>query len=249
MQINKFTKQKNGMYLILLDDNRKIKVHEDLILKYDLLIKKEIDSKLEDKIFEENKTYEIYEVALSYINKKLRSKKELKKYLERKEYSNELIENVINILYSQGYLNDEIYVKSFVHDRIALSMDGPNKIKKELSDNGINSSLIEEVILEYTKDLEKERVEKIVDKQIKLNNNKGANLLKKKIQMYLLNLGYNYEIINSVLNSKKIVDTDLYKKEYDKIYKTLSKKYSGKELEYRLKNKLYQKGFSNDYYE
>ena len=249
MQINKFTKQRNGMYQILLEDNRKIKVHEDLILKYDLLLKRTLDDDLEDKLFEENKTYEIYEVALSYINKKLRSKKELKKYLERKEYSSELIDNVINLLYNQGYLNDEVYAKSFVHDRVALSMDGPNKIKKELSDNGINNSLIEEVILEYTEDLEHERVEKIVDKQIKLNNNKGANLLKKKIQMYLLNLGYNYETINRVLNSKKIIDTDLYKKEYDKLYKTLSKKYSGKELEYRLKNKLYQKGFSNEYYE
>ena len=249
MQINKFTKQRNGMYQILLEDNRKIKVHEDLILKYDLLLKRKIDEDLEDKIFEENKTYEIYEVALSYINKKLRSKKELKKYLERKEYSNELIDNAINLLYTQGYLNDEIYAKSLVHDRIALSMDGPNKIKKELSDNGINNSLIEEVILEYTEDLEKERVEKLVDKQIKLNNNKGANLLKKKIQMYLLNLGYNYDTINRILNSKKMVDNDLYKKEYDKLYKTLSKKYSGKELEYRLKNKLYQKGFSNEYYE
>ena len=249
MQINKFTKQRNGMYQILLEDNRKIKVHEDLILKYDLLLKRKIDEDLEDKIFEENKTYEIYEVALSYINKKLRSKKELKKYLERKEYSNELIDNVINLLYTQGYLNDEIYAKSLVHDRIALSMDGPNKIKKELSDNGINNSLIEEVTLEYTEDLEKERVEKLVDKQIKLNNNKGANLLKKKIQMYLLNLGYNYDTINRILNSKKMVDNDLYKKEYDKLYKTLSKKYSGKKLEYRLKNKLYQKGFSNEYYE
>ena len=249
MQINKFTKQKNGMYLLLLDDNKKIKVHEDLILKYDLLIKKEIDSKLEDILFEENKTYEIYEVALSYINKKLRSSKEIKKYLERKEYSSELIENVIKLLYDQGYLNDEVYVKSFIHDRIFLSMDGPNKIRKDLSDNGISNELIEEFIVEYTDELEGERVEKIVDKQIKLNNNKGANLLKKKIQIYLLNLGYNYEIINRILNSKKLVDNDLYMKEYDKLYKTLSKKYSGKELEYRLKNKLYQKGFSNDYYE
>ena len=249
MVINKFKKQRNGMYILELEDNKKIKVHEDLILKYDLLLKKEITKELEDKIFEENKTYEIYEIALLYINKKLRSSRELRKYLEKKEYSNDLIDNVIKLLISQGYLNDLVYAKSFVHDRIALSMDGPNKIRKELSDNGIPNEVIEEIILEYNDDIEKERIEKIIDKQIKLNNNKGANLLKRKIQMYLLNLGYNYEYINSILNSKKLVDNDLYKKEYDKLYKTLSKKYSGKELEYKLKNKLYQRGFSNDYYE
>ena len=248
MQVNKFTKSRNGMYIVTLEDKTKLTIHENLILKYDILISKNISDSLKEKLLEENKKYEIYEVALSYINKKLRSSKELIKYLIKKEYPDELIDNVIELLYKEGYLNDKIYAKSLVHDRIVLSMDGPNKIKKELSDNKIDNSIIEEALEEYTKDIELERIEKIVNKQVKLNKNKGSNLLKKKINMYLINLGYNYDLINNVLNSIKISDKDLYKKEYDKLYKTLSKKYSGKELEYKLKQKLYQKGFNiNDY--
>ena len=38
----------------------------------------------------------------------------------------------------------------------------------------------------------------------------------------------------------------MVKKEYDKLYKKLSRKYSGNELEYKIKEKLYQKGL---YYE
>lgn len=248
MQINKFTKGKNGMYTITLDDNTKLTVHEDLILKYNLLLTKQLDNTIKESIIEENKVYEIYEVSLSYINKKLRSSKELKKYLSKKEYSNDLIEEVIKLLVKDGYLDNKVYANSFVHDRIILSMDGPNKIRKELENNEIEEEIISESMSSYTEELELERIEKIVNKQINLNNNKGANLLKKKIQMYLINLGYNYESINKVLNSKKIVDDNLYKKEYDKLYKQLSKKYSNKELEYRLKQKLYQKGFNiNDY--
>ncbi len=249
MQVNKFTKGKNGMYTVTLEDKTKLTIHEDLILKYDILISKNISSDLKDILLEENKKYEIYEVALSYINKKLRSSKELRKYLIKKEYPTDLIDESIELLYKQGYLNDKIYATSFVHDRILLSMDGPNKVKKDLSDNGINNNIIEEVIGEYTSEIELERIQKIVDKQIKLNKNKGANLLKKKINMYLINLGYNYDLINNVLGSIKITDNDLYKKEYDKLYKTLSKKYSGKELEYKLKQKLYQKGFNTNDYE
>lgn len=249
MQVNKFTKGKNGMYTVTLEDKTKLTIHEDLILKYNILISKNITDELKNKILEENKKYEIYEIALSYINKKLRSSKELKKYLIKKEYQSELIDQVIELLYNQGYLNDKVYSTSLVHDRIILSMDGPNKIKKELSDNGIDNNIIEEVIEEYTKDLELERIEKIVNKQIKLNKNKGSNLLKRKINMYLINLGYNYDSINTILNSVKISDNDLYKKEYDKLYNTLSKKYSGKELEYKLKQKLYQKGFNISDYE
>ena len=248
MKINKFTKSRNGMYIVTLEDSSKVKIHEDLILKHNLLITKNLDDKEKEEIYEENKTYEIYEVATSYINKKLRSVKELEKYLKKKEYSSSDIENVIELLKKNGFLDDTLYAKSLIHDKIVLTMDGPNKIKKELEDNNISYSLIEDLISEYTEELELERIEKLTDKQIKLNNNKGSNLLKKKIQMYLLNLGYNIDLINRVLNSKKLVDDTLYKKEYEKEYNKLSKKYSGKELEYKLKQRMYQKGFSyNDY--
>ena len=38
--------------------------------------------------------------------------------------------------------------------------------------------------------------------------------------------------------------SDIAKREYEKLYKRLSRKYSGKELEYKIKEKLYQKGLS-----
>ena len=38
-------------------------------------------------------------------------------------------------------------------------------------------------------------------------------------------------------------DSSLREKEYNKLYNKLSKKYSGRELEYRIKQGLYQKGF------
>ena len=37
-------------------------------------------------------------------------------------------------------------------------------------------------------------------------------------------------------------DDDIAKKEYDKLYKKLSRKYSGSELELKIKQKLFQKG-------
>lgn len=70
-------------------------------------------------------------------------------------------------------------------------------------------------------------------------------LLKRKIQAYLLNLGYSNTYINQALNGKKLVDEDISKQEYQKLYNKLSKKYSGRELEYKIKQKMYQKGFTN----
>ena len=155
MNINKFSKGKNGMYTISLENNTKLTIHEDLILKYDLLLTKEIDDSLKEKIIEENKVYEIYEVSISYITKKLRSKKELNNYLIKKGYEQDLVDKVIELLSKEGYLNDKVYATSYVHDRIALSIDGPNKIRNDLTNLGISNDLIEESIISYTEDIEK----------------------------------------------------------------------------------------------
>lgn len=249
MKIEKFSKVKNGMYILVLEDGNKIKIHEDLILKYELLLSKQVDKNLLNQINEENQTYEIYEVALKYLNIRLRSCKELKNYLLKKGYSSDKMDSVIMMLSNQGYLDDTIYATSFVHDKILMSNYGPNKIKSELENVEIPNEVIKSAITCFTEEMEKDRIEKLVNKQIKQNHNKGAMILKRKIQSYLLNLGYSQSLINQNLNGKKLVNEDTYKKEYDKMYAKLSKKFSGKELEYKLKQKMYQKGFSNSDFE
>lgn len=244
-KIEKFSKQKNGMYLLTLEDGNKIKIHEDLILKYELLLHKKLDDTLLETIYEENQVYIVYEVALKYLNIRLRSRKELYEYLSKKGYTKDIINIVLEKLVAQGYLDDRIYAISFVHDRVLMSSYGPNKIRGELEHFGISNEVINNALNSYNESLEKERIEKLINKQIKSNHNKGAMLLKKKIQAYLLNLGYTSTLVNESLNGKKLVTEDLYQKEYEKLYNKLSKKYSGKELEYKLKQKMYQKGFNN----
>ena len=246
MKIEKFSKNKNGMYILTIENGTKIKIHEDLILKYELLLSKEITPSLLETINSENQIYELYELSLKYLKIRLRGKKELEEYLLKKGYSKELIDSTVELLQKQGYLDDKSYTNAFIHDKILMSSAGPEKIKSELEKNGISCELIEKCMPVFTKELEKERVEKIVKKQIQTNHNKGSILLKRKIQMYLINLGYSNDIINECLNGRKLVSEDLYQKEYEKLYTKLSKKYEGKELEYRLKQKMYQKGFSNN---
>ena len=84
MKIEKFSKSKNSMYILTLDNSDKIKIHEDLILKYELLLTKTVDNNLLEQLLMENQIYEIYEIALKYLKIRLRSRKELKNYLIKK---------------------------------------------------------------------------------------------------------------------------------------------------------------------
>lgn len=244
MHIEKYTKTKNGQYKLNLDDGTNVSLHEDLILKYNLLITKAVTKEQLDKLLEENMSYIAYSLCLDYLKTKMRSKKELKEYLLNKEVKENLIDNAINILSNQGYLNDEVYCKAFINDRINLSNDGPYKIKENLIKLGISEDLVNKNITVFDNELELKKIRKLIEKQVKNNHNKSEYVLKRKIVDNLTNLGYTKSLVIKEIENVKICDTDIMKKEYQKIYDKLSKKYSGKELEYKIKQKMYQKGFN-----
>ena len=244
MKIKNYTRQKNGQYKIRLEDDSYILLHEELILKYELLIKKEISTSMQNKLLEENKTYLIYDDAIKFIARKMRSINELRCYLLKKDYSKDVVSDVIKLLIKQGYLDDLVYAKAFVYDKIALSNWGPLKIKESLKKDLINEEYISESIKIYTIEIEEEMVQKLINKVIKTNHNKGKSFLKQKVLNDISNLGYHRSVITQYLYLiDEIDDSDIKKKEYDKLYNKLSKKYEGSELDYKIRQKLYQKGF------
>ncbi|MDD6224333.1 MAG: RecX family transcriptional regulator [bacterium] len=243
IKIDKFVKQKDGIYLLKLENNKELKIHEDLILKHELLLKKKLDESLISEVLEENKIYDAYILALKYIKAKVRSTYEMKFYLEKKNTNSEIVDKVIALLKKQGYLNNEMFTKAWIHDKVALSNDGPLKIKEELQKHQIEERLIDKYLQEFTEELEKERIKKLIQKQIDRNHSKSEFILKKKMQSHMIKLGYHQSLINELLNGINIQDDDAAQKEYRKLHRKLSKKYSGKDLEYQLKQKMYQRGF------
>ncbi|MBQ6539178.1 MAG: RecX family transcriptional regulator [Bacilli bacterium] len=247
MNIIKYKKLRDNRYKVILDNNIELTLYEDIILKYELLIKKSIDDKLLKKIKKDNEYYECYYYALKSINSRSKSKYDMKKLLLNKEYDNKYVIDVISLLEKQGYLNDDSYAYSFINDKMITTNWGPYKIRGELLKHKVDEEIINNNLEVFSSEEELIRIEKLVDKMIKSNKSTGGIVLKNKIKNNIINLGYDISLINDVLDKTTIsVDKDIVKKEYDKLYKRYSKKYKDKELEYVIKNKLYQKGL---YYE
>ena len=154
MKILRYEKKKNGMYQVFFDNGNNFDIHEEIILKYEMLLKKEFKNSEIEKLLDENKIYIVYDLAIKYIAKKMRSKREIINYLQGKEIDNDTISKVIDILYKQKYLDDEMYAKAYVNDRILLSMDGPLKIRSKLEELGIKEEYINNALVEFTEDIE-----------------------------------------------------------------------------------------------
>ena len=242
MKIIKYKKTTKGRYKIYLDDGRELLLYEDVILKFSLLLKKEILEKdiMEIELF--NQECDVYHVGLESINRRFKSTYDLKESLLKKEYPYELVEKAIEKLLKQGYLNDQSFAKSYINNQIITTNKGPYKIRRELSEHRVDTNIIEEEIEVFDEATQLEKIRKVTTRLYNSNRNRGGVVLKKKIVNDLVNLGYDTSVISKVINDFDFSnDKDIAKKEYEKLYKKYSRKYDGKELEYKIKEKLYQK--------
>lgn len=231
-----------GRYKVTLDSDEII-LYEDVIIKNDFLLRKNVDTFLLDKVLNENILYEAYDLALGYIETRLRTEKEIIKYLEKKGYSTNTISDVLNRLKSNNLINEVKYVEAYTNDKINLSSYGPFKIKRDLSDLGISIEVIENYLNTIDDEVWSNKLDKIIDKKVKSMKNKSLYMIKNKLRVDLTILGFDKDMINLKLNSLDKSDEDSLKKEMEKAYNKYSKKYEGEALKRQIKNHLYKKGF------
>ena len=243
MKIGKYTKLKGNRYSVVIGDIT-VKLYDDVIVKYELLRLKEIDEMLFKEITEYNDKLEAYYKSLKYITRKLRTEKEIYKYLD-KDYNKETILETIDKLKVMGYLNKDLYLKSYLSDQIHMTLNGPNKIKKDLIKLGYDEEDFKSFIESIDEDVWLSKVEKMVCKKIKTNRNLGINKLKEKLVYDLSNMGYYKWMIEEVIRRTNFeVDSNILEKEYNKLYIKLSKKFEDSSLYYQIKMKLLCKGFN-----
>ena len=242
MEILKYKKLSNGKYKVTLN-NLELILYEEVILKYNLLISKNIARDIIEDIMRDNTFYEVYYAALSLIKTRIRSTGEIYELLKKKEYSADLIENCIEKLSKQGYLNDDVFAKAFINSQMVSTYNGPNKIRNALINRGIDTNIIENNISVFSEEEQMVKIQKLVYRFLKSNKSRGGIILKRKITSDLINYGFDINLIDVVISNVDFkVDSDIARREYDKLYKKLCTKYSGDELKRKIREKMYLKG-------
>ncbi|MGI6325118.1 MAG: RecX family transcriptional regulator [Bacilli bacterium] len=240
MEIKKITKLKNGQYQLLLSDDSTINVYEDIIVAHQLLPNKKIDDQLLAQINIDNQYATSYNLALKYLNYRLRSEQEIIDYFTNKNITNEIINATITKLKAQNYINDQVFTQAFINDKILMTNWGPYKIQNELQKYGIFS----DVNTIMTGDIIEKRVKAIIKKMTVRNKSLSLNMLKNKILNYLINIGYSKDMVINYIDELELPNEyQNYKKEYEKLYRKYKDKYPEEQLDKIIKNKLYQKGF------
>lgn len=239
----KIKKLKNK-YKIEFDNREPIITYDDIILKYNILYKKELSEELIDKILKENTYYDAYYASIAYISQKLRSEYEVKKYLDKFLLFSDEKNNLILKLKELNLINDSILASAFVNDKIKFTNYGPYKIKEELEKIRIDDQIINEALEKIDSNIYYNKIKKIIAKKMKTKIKCSGNVLKQKLIIELNILGFPKDMVYDVLSEFDIKgNIDIT---YNKIYQKYVKKYTGYNLNKKIEQKLYSLGFSKE---
>lgn len=182
---------------IFLDGEFAFQVSEEEYIMLNLYEKNNVSNKGIKEIKEKIIYNRVKKKAFSYISVKFRTKKDVENTLAKIVNDKEMIDKAIASLEGYGYINDKLYARKFIYDRLKLKPKSRNMLKKELIEKGIDEMTADSVLNELLQD-EYEIVLNLTKKKLKdgdINNPKTF----KKIYSFLKYRGFNHEIIMKVM--------------------------------------------------
>ncbi len=136
----------------------------------------------------------VYTNAMRYAAMRLRSEWELRSYLQRKKVSLELSDNILNKLTKLGFINDEVFARSWVENRRLLKPTSKRKLQQELKVKRVNDDIIDAVLAD-SDDADRSALrDMIVNKRRQTRYHDDL-----KLMQYLVRQGFSYDIIKTAL--------------------------------------------------
>lgn len=240
--ITNIKKISSNKYKLIIDKEAYL-VYDDILIKYNLLSNKEINDEVFKNIISSQEFYDLYYKIIKFIAYKLRTETEIKRKLNSLHASKNNIQLIIDRLHSEGYLNEDMYIKCYVNDAVNLRLDGPNKIIQDLKKLNMPEDKVYKYLSNIGNDEWLAKIDKIINKRVKSNHDLSKKMLKVRLTKDLITLGYSADLYNNKLDNLDIDDNDVLKKEYDKLYLRYSRKYEGSKLDAIIRQKLYNQGF------
>lgn len=161
----------------------------------------ELTVERQQKLIEQDKLQDAKSVALNYISYKPRTKYEVRRRLEREEYPENLIEDVIAYLESLEYLDDHSYARLFAEERFSSKGYGPYRVRQDLRKRGVKSDIIDQALGEVFDrvSVKEEALRQAKKRWPRLSYEEDPRKRKKKLSDFLARRGYPFEVIRGVI--------------------------------------------------
>ncbi|MDZ7744643.1 MAG: RecX family transcriptional regulator [Candidatus Saccharibacteria bacterium] len=184
--------KRNDRYSVYVDEKYACSFSDSELLNLGLRVGQEVTESEVQDLKRSSQQDKAYMRTLDLLSRRPRSEWELRDYLKRKDNDQETIDIILNKLSNLGYVDDMDFARRWIESRRLLKSTSKRKLRQELQQKRINSSIIDEVLSEDETD-EREVLRQIVDKK------RDRYPDKLKLMQYLARQGFNYDDIKTVL--------------------------------------------------
>lgn len=197
MEITKLEIQKNNKDRVnlYLDEKYYSGISLELVVREHLKVGLDIDEEYLRNLILEDEKGKALAKAIKYIGTNLKTAKQLRDYLRKKDYNPNTINYVMDKLIEYNYLDDENYARAYV---LTYSTKyGKLKLKSQLKGKGVS----DEIIDKYLDTANIDSIKKVALKYMKNREFTYENC--QKLSRFLYSRGYEFDEINSLVNRLK----------------------------------------------
>lgn len=130
--------------------------------------------------------------------------------LYRMNLETEEIENIVNRLNKDNFINDERFARSYIGDKLKINKWGKKKIELSLRQKQVNQSIINKIFKEYSESELNKSLEPVLQKKWKSIKGKTENDKKGKLIRFALGRGFE---MKEVIDCMKSINIDFINEE------------------------------------
>lgn len=195
MQIQKRNKSRANIYL---DGEFAFALEMLTVMILGLKIGKDVDVETIKTAVFDSETSVAFGKAVDYLARAMKTTKQVRDYLTKKGYAEDVTNCVIEKLQGYKYLDDQAYARMYAEQ--SKTHKGERRIKQELLNKGISHADVDDQVQVDTDD-QLTSAMSLAQKYLK-NKERDVKTMQ-KLQRFLLYRGFDFDVVNSVIRTFK----------------------------------------------
>lgn len=192
--------RKRGKCFLCFNDDSSILIERDLIFEYELSKNMIVSQTFLQDILHREELINAKKVGLSFATYALRTEKQVRLKLRDSGFGELIIIQVIDFLKDFNYLSDEVFAENFIKAKINRKYYGYLRLKRELSDKGINEHIINSYLPKfYTQDIALETARKSAERKLRSISFREEKKKKTQVKDHLFRQGFSLDLIQVIL--------------------------------------------------
>ncbi|NLT17716.1 MAG: regulatory protein RecX [Clostridiales bacterium] len=189
-----------GRVRVYIDGEHAVTVAQKNAARMGLRVGQDADREAVMQVVGEDEKTRAQRSALYYLGRAERSRAQVVRYLEAREYAPEIVNSVMDKVDAYGYVDDARYARMLVEDRARLRGKSRRAVRQEMREKGLDAATIEEAMALYGDREEMENAVRIARKYYQRNRGDREGF-ERKAGAALYRRGYDWEVIRDALRA------------------------------------------------